>query len=70
MTVEYLTRFTNSSYENILVFNFYGFTINESVLGSVPGEQRKWGLKLFGLGSPRGDFKLKTTLHGGLKVNG
>ena len=52
----------------IFMFNFNGFTINESVLGSVPEEQRKWGLKLFGLLSPRGDFKLKTTLHGGLKL--
>ena len=54
----------------IFLFNFNGFTINESVLGSVSGEQRKWGLKSFGLVSPRGDFKLKTTLHGDLKVNG
>ena len=52
----------------IFLFYFNGFTINESVLGSVPGEQRKWGLKLFGLVSPRGDFKFKTTLHGGLKL--
>jgi len=52
----------------IFLFNFYGFTIIESVLGSVPGVQRKWGLKLFGLVSLRGDFKLKTTLHRGLKL--
>ena len=56
----------------ILLFNFNGFTINESVLGSVSWRTKKMGggLKLFGLVSPRGDFKLKTTLHGGLKVNG
>ena len=69
MTVEYLTKFTNSSYENILVY-FYGVHNKRNCLGFVPGEQRKWGLKLFGLVSPRGEFKLKTTLHGGLKVNG
>ena len=33
----------------IFLFNFYGFTINENVLGSVPGEQINGGLKLFGL---------------------
>ena len=54
----------------IFLFNFNGFTINESVLGSVPRSTKKMGLKLFGFVSPRGDFKLKTTLHGGLKVNG
>ena len=31
---------------------------------------KKRGLNLFGLVSPKGDFKLKTTLHGGLIVNG
>jgi len=44
-----LTKVTNSLYENILCLTFE--------MGS--------GLKLFGLVSPRGDFKLKTTLHGG-----
>ena len=55
----------------IFLFNFYGFTINESVLGSVPGEQRNGGwnyLVWFGV-SERG-VQLKTTLHRGLKVNG
>ena len=54
----------------IFLFDFNGFTINESVLCSVSWRTKKMGLKLFGLVSPRGDFKLKTTLHEGLKVNG
>ena len=42
----------------IFFFNFNGFTINESVLGSVLRNTKKWGAEIiwFGLVSPRGDF--------------
>ena len=55
----------------LFLLNFNDFTINENVLGSVGLVQNNCGLKLFGLVlSPRGNFKLKTTLSRGLKVNG
>ena len=55
----------------LFLLNFNDFTINENVLGSVGRVQNNCGLKLFGLVlSPRGNFKLKTTLSRGLKVNG
>jgi len=39
----------------IFLFSFNGFTTNESVLGSVPGEQRKWGAEIIWFGvSERG----------------
>ena len=51
MTVEYLMKFTNSSYKNILVY-FLWVHNRWECLDSVPGEQRK----LFGFVSPRGNF--------------
>ena len=53
----------------VFLFNFYGFTINESVLGSVP-ETKKWGTEINWFGVSERGFQLKTTLHRGLKVNG
>ena len=55
----------------IFLLNFNDFTINENVLSSVgrSTKRRECGLKLFGLVFSN-DFKLKTTLPGGLKVNG
>ena len=54
----------------IFLFNFNDFTVNENGLSSV-GRSTKMRAEIiwFGL-SPRGDFKLKTTFRGGLKVNG
>ena len=55
----------------IFLFNFNDFTINENGLSSVGRSTKRMRAEIiwFGL-SPRGDFKLKTTLHGGPKVNG
>ena len=50
-------KVTNSLYENILCLTFEnGFKIREVFYDSRQGEQRKRGLKLFGLVSPRGDL--------------
>ena len=58
-------------YMKLFLLNFNDFTINENVLGSVRRSTKKMRAEIiwFGL-SPRGDFKLKTTLSRGLKVNG
>ena len=55
----------------LFLFNFNDFTITKMVQVPWDGVQREFGLKLFSLVfSPRGNFKLKTTLSRGLKVNG
>ena len=56
----------------IFLLNFNDFTINENVLGSVGRSTKRMRAEIiwFGFFSPRGDFKLKTTLSRGLKVNG
>ena len=55
----------------IFLFNINDFTITKMVRVPWDGVQREYGLKLLGLVfSKRGDFKLKTTLSRGLKVNG
>ena len=55
----------------IFLFNFNDFTVNQNGLSSVGRSTKRMRAEIiwFGL-SPRGNFKLKTTLHGGLKVNG
>ena len=54
----------------IFLFNFNDFTISESVLGSAPRRTKKMGTEIIWFGVSERGFKLKTTLHRGLKVNG
>ena len=54
----------------LFLLNFKDFTINENVLCSVGKSTKKMWAEIIWFGfSPRGDFKLKTTLSKGLKVN-
>ena len=54
----------------IFLLNFNDFTINENVLSSVGRSTKRMRAENLVWLSPRGDFKLKTTLPRGLKVNG
>jgi len=54
----------------IFLLNFDDFTINEHVLSPVGRSTKRMRAENLVWLSPRGDFKLKTTLPGGLKVNG
>ena len=53
----------------IFLLNFNDFTINENVLSSVGQSTKRMRAEIIWFGfSPRGDFKLKTTLSRGLKL--
>ena len=69
-----LRRVINSLYENILCLTLKWFIINKSVFTPLlENKEKRAEIVWFGFSSPRGAFRLKTTLHGGgggLEVNG
>ena len=61
-----LRKGTNSLYENILCLTLKWFTINKSVYTPLSeNKEKRAEIFWFGFSSPRGAFRLKTTLHGG-----
>ena len=61
-----LRKVTNSLYENILCLTLKWFTINKRVyIPLSENKEKRAEIVWFGFSSPRGAFRLKTTLHGG-----
>ena len=57
-----LRKVTNSLYENILCLTLKWFTINKRLYSVVGDKEKRAEIVWFGFSSPRGAFRLKTTL--------